>query len=365
MRATWNNMQEAGIHKAAIVVASLDPAAADRLLERLPQQWAGRVRQAVMALEGIDAQEQQRVIEEFRRIGPMIPDRCPPGIELDGLAAPAGQTFLSAVAQPAVARTCLSATGRQEACRPSDAPPFGFLCEAEEEKLSQLLGGERPQTVALVLSHLPPAAGRRGVGAFRAAAASRGRPSPAGPGKRRPGNPARGGASVGDAVGPAVRHRAQPHGRAENRGANPGGLSEPTSWAAFWTTWRSSIQALAEQLGRRPMEFDDLAQLDDATLWAVFRAAEPEVALLALLGTPPPLVERILAGMSARKEKSLRRKLDCPGPIRLSDVEEARREIAALAQRMSHSSPVRDTWRRENGMHRQALSRDLMHATDL
>ena len=36
------------------------------------------------------------------------------------------------------------------------APPFDFLREAEEEKLSQLLGGERPQTIALVLSHLPP-----------------------------------------------------------------------------------------------------------------------------------------------------------------------------------------------------------------
>ena len=91
------------------------------------------------------------------------------------------------------------------------------------------------------------------------------------------------------------------------------------------------------------MKFDDLAQLDDATLWDVFRVAEPEVALLALLGTPPPLVERILAGMSARKAKGLRRKLNCPGPIRLSDIEEARQEIAALAQRMSHSSPVRSS----------------------
>ena len=33
--------------------------------------------------------------------------------------------------------------------------PFGFLHEAEEENLAQLLAGERPQTIALVLSHLP------------------------------------------------------------------------------------------------------------------------------------------------------------------------------------------------------------------
>ena len=168
-----DNMQEAGIHKAALVVASLDPAAADRLLERLPQQWAGRVRQAVMEMEAIDAQEQQRVIEEFRRIGPMIPDRCPPGIELDHLAQSGDDAARLALASMPGACYSLSRSDSSPAWTPGlneislgitqqsgtangDAPPFGFLCEAEEEKLSQLLGGERPQTVALVLSHLPP-----------------------------------------------------------------------------------------------------------------------------------------------------------------------------------------------------------------
>ena len=40
---------------------------------------------------------------------------------------------------------------------------------------------------------------------------------------------------------------------------------------------------LAQRLGRRPIQFDDLAGFDDTALEAVFRAAEPEVVLAALL----------------------------------------------------------------------------------
>jgi flagellar motor switch protein FliG len=37
-----------------------------------------------------------------------------------------------------------------------NAKPFGFLRNIESSQFLQLLDGERPQTVALVLSHLPP-----------------------------------------------------------------------------------------------------------------------------------------------------------------------------------------------------------------
>jgi len=86
MNAAANNASEAGIRKAAILVASLDEFAADLLLEQLGPERAQLVRQAVTALAEIDAEEQQRVIDEFRRIGPMLPGQCPPGIELDGLS---------------------------------------------------------------------------------------------------------------------------------------------------------------------------------------------------------------------------------------------------------------------------------------
>ena len=92
---------------------------------------------------------------------------------------------------------------------------------------------------------------------------------------------------------------------------------------------------LAEQFGRREPSFDNVAQCDDAVLAEVLRSADPEVVRAALLGTPPSMLERFLRCMTPEEAKEMRRRLACPGPIRLSDVEEARREIAELAERLS------------------------------
>jgi flagellar motor switch protein FliG len=99
-------------------------------------------------------------------------------------------------------------------------------------------------------------------------------------------------------------------------------------------------RTLAEQLGHKTMKFDDLIHLDDAVLSAVVEAVEPEVVQAALLGAPPSLVDRILRGMRPDDARRLGEKLSCPEPIRLSDVEEARRQIATLAHRMTYDCPI-------------------------
>ena len=92
---------------------------------------------------------------------------------------------------------------------------------------------------------------------------------------------------------------------------------------------------LAERFGHREVVFDDLAQCDDATMLAILRAAEPETTQAALLGAPPAVVERFLRAMPKKEAKRWRSMLDHPDPIRLSDVEEARRQIAVLAQHLA------------------------------
>jgi flagellar motor switch protein FliG len=100
-------------------------------------------------------------------------------------------------------------------------------------------------------------------------------------------------------------------------------------------------RTLAEQLGCRPLEFDDLLEFDDAALLAVFQAAEPQVAHAALLGATPELLERLLCCMDPPEAAHLRYSLNHPGPISLRDIEEARRQLAASAQRFSCHKPQR------------------------
>ena len=62
------SLQDAGIRKAAILVASLDPSAADAILKQLGPEQADLVRRAVLYLDEIDSEERRRIIDEFRRI---------------------------------------------------------------------------------------------------------------------------------------------------------------------------------------------------------------------------------------------------------------------------------------------------------
>jgi flagellar motor switch protein FliG len=85
------------------------------------------------------------------------------------------------------------------------------------------------------------------------------------------------------------------------------------------------------------MEFDDLADSDDVTLAEVFRAAQPQWIMPALLGALPEISERVLRFLPRSQAESLRRKLADPGPIRLSDMESARRHIAEIAARIMYA----------------------------
>lgn len=332
MIATTNAMHDAGIRKAAILVASLDQAATDLLLDQLGPACAELVREAVMMLDEIDPDEQRRIIAEFRRISPLMPDQSPAGIELDQLTV--GQTFLSVSAD---AEDTWEPSGAIDA-EQQPTQPFRFLHSAEEEKLLQLLSSERPQTIALVLSHLPPQRAGEVLALFEPALQV---------------EVVRRLVDLEETDPETLRHVEEAlEARLSRQFAMERARSAgPDAIARILASCNSRVvggildnlatfdRPLAERFGRQSLRFDDLLQLDDATLLATFRAADPAVAQAALLGASPELVERVLCGMSSEEAKRLQRRLHCPGPIRLSDIEDARQQIALLAERTLRGVP--------------------------
>jgi flagellar motor switch protein FliG len=318
------SLQDAGIRKAAILVASLDQAAADVLLHQLGPERADLVRQAVAYLDEIGTDERQRIVEEFRRIGPMVPGPAPSGIELDRLPVRRAEPKSSSATAAAVA---------------GDEPlPFEFLRDAEDEKLSHLLSGERPPTVALVLSNLP---------AERAGEVLARLPQPMQIDVIRR-------LADLDNTDPETLREIERALEARwlrqfaidrQRAAGPETVAkilaacDPGVRGRILENLAAHDQPLAEQFGDRPIAFDDIAQFDDSVLLAVYRSAKPEVFQAAFLGVPPALLERLLRRLSREEAKRLRHKLEHPGPIRLSDVEEARRQIAVLAQQTARDRP--------------------------
>ncbi len=309
-----------GLRKAAILVASLDTSTADRLLDQLTPEQAQQVRRLAVDLGDVDRKEQQRVIDEFFRIGPLLPGQCPPGIELDdGLAR----------------RLALGPTDdiyhEPAAASAKSNEPFRFLREAESEKLSRLLGGERPQTIALVLSHLPP----QQAGSVLA----RLQPALQAEVVRRLVDLEETAPEILREVEEALESRFAEQVQMQRR--RVAGLAAVAGilQAADGRTGMQILDnlanhdhSLAERLRPQPLAFDDLADVEERVLAAVVRAADAKVLMTALIGAAPELVDRILGGLSPAEAAQARHQLDHPGPLRLRDVEEARQQIARLAQ---------------------------------
>jgi flagellar motor switch protein FliG len=317
-------LHDAGVRKVAILVASLDTCAADALLDHLGPHCAGLVRKAAAYLDDVDAAQRQRVLDEFRRIRPMVPGPAPEGIELDRLPAPRANALAAAPPTPEA----------------PDVLPFEFLRGAEDRELAGLLSGERPATVALVLSQLPAERAGETLACLPAAVQVEV--------VRRLVELDNTDPETLREVERALESRWARQFAAEQRSAaGPETVArilaacDPQTRGAILDHLAEHDRGLAERFGGRPLAFDEVAGFDDAALAAVYRAADPEVAWASLLGAPPAMVERLLRRLPSEEAKLLRHKLEHPGPIRLSDVEEARRQIAALAQRAARDPSVK------------------------
>ena len=90
-----------------------------------------------------------------------------------------------------------------------------------------------------------------------------------------------------------------------------------------------------ERAGRTErVTFEQLGELDDQGLAVLFSEIDPEITLLALAGASPEFVQRMMRPLLPREARTLRRKMERLGPIRLSDIAAAQREVAKMATQL-------------------------------
>lgn len=104
------------------------------------------------------------------------------------------------------------------------------------------------------------------------------------------------------------------------------------------------IREADETLGSRIQDlmfvFDDLNNIDDQGIQSLLREVSSEVLVLALKAADEELKKKIFGNMSKRAGDLLREDLEAKGPVRVSDVENAQREILAVARRMADAGEI-------------------------
>ncbi|NLZ78849.1 MAG: flagellar motor switch protein FliG [Gammaproteobacteria bacterium] len=86
--------------------------------------------------------------------------------------------------------------------------------------------------------------------------------------------------------------------------------------------------------------FDNLADVDDRGIQALLREVSSDVLVLALKGADDNIKEKIFKNMSKRASELLRDDLEAKGPVRISEVETAQKEILTIARRMADAGEI-------------------------
>jgi flagellar motor switch protein FliG len=80
--------------------------------------------------------------------------------------------------------------------------------------------------------------------------------------------------------------------------------------------------------------------VDDRGIQTLLREVSSEVLIVALKGADIDLQEKIFTNMSKRASELLRDDLEAKGPVKVSEVEAAQKDILTIARRLSDSGEI-------------------------
>ena len=210
----------------------------------------------------------------------------------------------------------------------------------ESRAIAELINLEHPQIIALVLAHLEPDQAAEVLGYLpprtRADAVMR--------------------IATLDGVQPhalneldEIMERQFSGSSNKLKSANVGGLKaaadilnsmETSREAELMSAIRSQDASLGGRIEELMFVFDDLAELDDRGMQTLLREVPSARLTVALKGAEPGIREKIFANMSKRAADMLRDDLEVSGPVRVSEVDAAQKEVLMIARRLADAGQL-------------------------
>src|SRR3954467_5892747 len=99
-----------------------------------------------------------------------------------------------------------------------------------------------------------------------------------------------------------------------------------------------------EQLGSRIQDlifvFDNLLEIDDRSMQELLRQVASDKLLLAMKGAEDDMKEKIFKNMSQRAAEMLKDDLESKGPVKISEVEGAQKEILQTARKLAEAGAI-------------------------
>ncbi|MDQ6754055.1 MAG: flagellar motor switch protein FliG [Actinomycetota bacterium] len=318
-----------GTQKAAIILMQLEPGQASKVLKQFSETEAEEVTSEIVRMRRVDPEVAEKVISEFHDMSfhASLHTRGGRDFAVELLEA----SFGSEKAAGVMSRLESSMAGTS----------FEFLADADPGQIVILVDGELPQTIALVMAHLD---------AQKASAVI------AGLGESLGTEVAQAFASMGTATPEAVSIvaetlKARAKAVVSLRGSSEvvGGIeslveilnrADVATEKALLEGLDARDPVLAEEIRSRMLTFPDIVKLERKDVQQVLRGIDATVLALALKGAPPELIDVVRANISERNLEILESESNAVGPVRASQVEQARADIVRSIRELEAAGTI-------------------------
>jgi flagellar motor switch protein FliG len=319
------NIAMSDIHSAAVLLMTLPEDAAGELMSKLDAKQVEQVSIEIARTRSIAAEEQEQIIKQFTEANP----------SLGGLGG--GIELAKSLIQKALGT---GATAALSNLRQSiEAVPFGFLRNVDSQNLLTYIIDEHPQTIALIMSHLPPSFGAEILAGL--------------PESRRL-SVVRRIATMGRTNPDIIREIEKGLERRmssvmsqsfENAGgveavAEMLNVSDRATERALMDSLGAEDAELVDEIRRLMFVFEDISRFADKDIQTVLKNVETSQWAMALKGASEALKEKILKNMSERAAETLREEMEYLGPAKRSVVEAKQQEIVDVIRKLEDSGEI-------------------------
>ena len=316
-----------GTQKSAILMMLIGEDEASEILRNLSPREVQHLGTAMYSVQGLDQETVNLVLDEF-------------------LAIIKAQTSLGMGAGNYIRNVMVKALGEDKSqsvlsrIAPSaSSRPIEILDWMDARSISELIADEHPQIIALVISYLDA-----GLGADVLGLLSENLQSEV---IRR--------IATLQTVGPdALRELEQVmqkkfKANTSLRASQVGGVdaaarimnfTKQNMEARIMKDIAKGDKGLMQAIQESMFVFDNLIMSDDKSLQTLLRMVDTELLVLALKGADEPLQEKLCACMSKRAAANILDEMEALGPVRLTEVQGAQKEIINVARRLSDEGTI-------------------------
>ncbi len=316
-----------GLQKAAILLVSLKTDLAAQVLTNLDLNAIEAISKEIAKMNEVTANQRRVVLEEFYQMNLAQQYVEQGGVEYarslleKSLPADKAASILEAVQQSVT------------------VTPFAFLQKAESENLLTFIQDEHPQTISLIMAHLPAQKAAEVLAGLPAKKqvdvvkriATMGNTNPEVVGEVEKGLQKR--------FAAVVTQELEEAGGVESI-AEILNLADRATERGLLESLEEEDPELVEHIRRLMFVFEDILLVNDKGVQKVLKEVSNEDLALALKTASEDLRKKIQKNMSERAWSLITEEMEYMGPVRVSDVEAAQQRIVDIVRRLEDAGEI-------------------------